>query len=132
MFGSMTRFALVGGSNTLVGFAVILLGIKLLGMNDFAANAIGYLIGFAWSFGLNRRWTFRHSGAPTSALGRYALVCAVSYALNIVVLMEMRSALPTAHIVPQLGSGVTYSVAAYFGSRYFAFRPQTGSGVART
>jgi putative flippase GtrA len=131
-FGSILRFVLVGGSNTLVGLAVIVLAIRLFGMNDVAANAIGYVIGFSWSFGLNRRWTFRHSGAPTAALGRYALVCALSYALNVVVLMGMRSALPTAHVLPQLAAVITYSVAAYLGSRYFAFRTRTVSGVAQS
>lgn len=130
--GSIVRFVIVGSSNTLIGLAVIVLAVRLFGMNDVAANAVGYLVGFSWSFGLNRRWTFRHSGKPTVALGRYALVCAVSYGLNVAVLVAMRSALPTAHVLPQLAAVITYSVAAYLGSCYFAFRTQTISGVAGT
>jgi putative flippase GtrA len=124
-YGSMLRFLIVGGSNTLVGFAVIILAVRVFGLNDLAANAIGYLVGFLWSFALNRRWTFRHSGEPTAALLRYALVCAVAYALNVIVLIGVRSALPSAHILAQMAAVITYSVVAYYGSRYFVFRMQT-------
>jgi putative flippase GtrA len=131
-YASMLRFLLVGGSNTLVGLTAILIAVRVFGLNDLAANAIGYLIGFFWSFGLNRRWTFRHSGSPKVALVRYALVCSISYALNVIVLMAIRSVVPGAHLLAQLGAVITYSVAAYYGSRYFAFRaPAIGSVLWR-
>lgn len=129
--GSILRFLLVGGSNTIVGLAVIVVAVKVIGMNDIAANAVGYTIGFIWGFALNRRWTFRHSGAPAVAFGRYALVCAVSYALNLIVLASVRAALPSAHILAQLAAVITYSVVAYLGSRYFAFTGPTVDGILK-
>src|SRR3974390_913761 len=76
---SFVRFGLVGISNTVVGFVVIYLCLRVLSFGDLAANATGYAVGFLWSFGLNRAWTFRHRGAPVRSMPRFALVCAAAY-----------------------------------------------------
>ncbi len=115
------RFLIVGFSNTLLGLAVIALAIEVFGFGDISANAAGYLVGFLWSFGFNRSWTFGHSGAPAGALVRYAIVCAAGYAVNVVTLLSARSAFPEFQMTSQLLAVVAYSAVVYLGSRYFAF-----------
>jgi len=67
--GSPLKFVVVGVANTLIGLLAIYLCKWLLGFGDAVANISGYMIGLAVSFGLNRGWTFRHSGAVLPALG---------------------------------------------------------------
>lgn len=115
------RFALVGLSNTVVGFAAIWFALRQMGLGDIVANAIGYALGFAWGFLLNRNWTFGHRGRLDAGLFKYALVCVVAYAGNLVVLMFMVARFGRGSLTAQ-GLGIAaYSTLAYLGARYWAF-----------
>lgn len=56
------RFAVVGGSNTLVTFAVIWAMRTGLGSPVWLASAVGYGVGMVQGFVLNRFWTFGGGG----------------------------------------------------------------------
>lgn len=116
------RFATVGVSNTLVGLGLIWVAWHWWGWPDLPANALGYAAGFAWGFLLNRGWTFRHHGPAGASLLRYALVCAVAYALNLVVLAATRAAIGPDSFWPQVLSMGVYTVVAFAGSHFYAFR----------
>ncbi len=124
----MFRFVLVGLSNTLIGMGVIYLAWRGLGLGDLPANMIGYGIGFVWSYGLNRLWTFQDSGAVGRSLARFALVCAVAYLANLLVLFAARRLMGEASFLPHVFGSVAYTVLGYLGSRFFAFRQQANSG----
>lgn len=109
----MFRFVLVGLSNTLIGMGVIYLAWRGLGLGDLPANMIGYGIGFVWSYGLNRLWTFQDSGA---------------YLANLLVLFAARRLMGEASFLPHVFGSVAYTVLGYLGSRFFAFRQQANSG----
>ncbi|MEL0210844.1 MAG: GtrA family protein, partial [Novosphingobium sp.] len=92
MSATMARFALVGVINTAIGFALILLGLRL-GLSDFAANALGYGLGFCVSYALNRWITFKVEGAPSfREFGRFGAAFLLAYAANIAVLGLGRAA----------------------------------------
>lgn len=116
------RFALVGVSNTVVGFAVIWLALRGFGFSDIAANATGYAVGFVWGFVLNRAWTFSHRGALHASFPRYVVVCLVAYAANLVVLLWLSRQLGPGSLVSQFFGILTYSTLAYLGARRYAFR----------
>jgi putative flippase GtrA len=111
----------VGLSNTAIGFAVIWLTLSGLKFGNVAANVTGYAVAFLWSFALNRRWTFRHRGAMGTGLVRYALVCTMAYAANMLVVIMVGSRVGERSLIVQLCGMVTYTVLAYIGSRRFAF-----------
>lgn len=69
------RFGVVGVSNTLITMAVFNIAAVLLHTPAIAANALGWVAGFANSYFWNRRWTFAdRTGAPTGrSLGRFAV-----------------------------------------------------------
>lgn len=116
------KFALVGVVNTLVGMGVIFVAWYFLGWGDLAANLLGYAVGFCCSYGLNRLWTFADRSPVGRSLWRFALVCAAAYAANLVVLFATRAAMGPASFMPHVLGSITYTVAGYLGSRFFAFR----------
>jgi putative flippase GtrA len=118
---SVMRYALVGVSNTAVGFGTIWLCLRGLGLGDALSNAIGYVVGFTWSFLLNRAWTFSHSGHAGVGMLRYALVCLASYLANLLVVLGLARVFGPGHLYAQAAGMITYSGLAYLGARYYAF-----------
>lgn len=52
------KFGLIGGLNTVVDFAVFSLFAKVLHMDIYLAQALGYSAGTINSYTINRTWTF--------------------------------------------------------------------------
>ena len=114
------KFAGVGMMNTLLCLSVIF-GLKsLAGVGDLPANITGYLLGLACSFVLNRRWTFAHTDRLLPALLRFLLVFLGSYLLNIAVVLGLIRLGYNGYLAHIAGMPL-YSVAFYFGCRYFVF-----------
>jgi len=122
--GSPLKFVVVGVANTLIGLLAIYLCKWLLGFGDAVANISGYMIGLAVSFGLNRGWTFRHSGAVLPALGYFLMVFAVAYLVNLATaLIAIRSFGVNSYLAHAIGI-VPYTVFFFLGCRHFAFRSE--------
>lgn len=118
----LIRFGLAGIANTLIGYGVILAAMHL-GAGDYLANALGYLVGFAVSFALNRRFTFRVRGQVDRAeVARFAGAVAVAYACNFAVLAAARQYLGAGSPVAQLIAVAVYAVVFYLLSSRFVFR----------
>lgn len=76
------RFGAVGLVNTAAGLGLIWLAMAL-GAAPLAANALGYAVGLAISFTLNRRWTFGRDGpAGRGEMLRFAATFALAWSLN--------------------------------------------------
>lgn len=114
------RFLTVGAVNTLVGLSVIFACMSLLGMGLAPANALGYAVGVALSFQLNRNWTFGHDGAWASAFARWLAVVALSYACNLAAAMTAWTLGVNAYLAQIVGVAV-YSAVSYGGAKRFAF-----------
>ena len=118
------RFALVGLANTAIGFTLIALGL-LLGMNDYAANAMGYGLGLGVSYALNRSWTFKADAAPSTAeFGRFAASFAIAYTANIAVLSLGRAAGLAGEPALHLAGLAVYSVLLFVLMRTIVFGQQ--------
>jgi putative flippase GtrA len=128
----LARFLLVGVSNTLIGLGVIYFAWRIVGLSDLAANVTGYLIGFCWSYLLNRLWTFNDAGSVGRSFARFALVCALAYAVNLLILFEARRWIGGSSFLPHIFGMVAYTAVGYFGSRYFAFKQPKKSGLRET
>ncbi len=94
----MAKYALVGGLNTGVDFAVFCALAYGLGAPSAGAQVVSYLAGTANSYLLNRCWTFRVRGHKSSAeMVRFVLVNAASFAAATAVLLGLeRMGLETA------------------------------------
>lgn len=123
-FHTFAKFLLVGLSNTLIGMGIIYFAWRFLRWGDLAANLTGYAVGIAWSYTLNRWWTFGHRGPVSRSLVRFLLVCAVAYGCNLAVLFTLRRILGEASFLPHVAGMAVYTVVGYLGSRFFAFHHQ--------
>ena len=104
----------------LVGFAVILMAGWLLQLGDVAANAVGYGCGLLLSFVLNRQLPFATRGVPP-ALVRYLLAFAVSYGVNVGVLVIFTAVLGQSSVLSQALAVCSYTIAFYALSRWVVF-----------
>ncbi len=118
------RFAAAGVINTLIGFAAIVAALWL-GFGDVAANLTGFAVGLTAGFLINRQWTFRATGPARSAeVVRYIAAFAVSWGLNIgVVLLGIRLGM-AGSVWVQLCAMAVYSLTFFVFSRWFVF-PQS-------
>jgi putative flippase GtrA len=115
------RFATVGVANTLLTLAVIFALKGLAGTDDLRANALGYAVGLACSFLLNRRWTFGHTGRWLSALVRFTAVFLTAYATNLAVVLMLISVGLNDYVAHTAGMPL-YTFILFFGCRFLVFR----------
>lgn len=119
------RFGAVGLVNTAIGLIAIYAVIFFFNTNPAIANAIGYAIGLAVSFALNRFWTFDDAQSIVRVLPLYLLTAAISYLLNLsVVLLGTYHFGVGPYLVQFFGIGV-YTVAMFVGCKWFVFQPPT-------
>lgn len=121
------RFALVGCINTGTTLAIIFVLRFAAGWSDLAANAVGYAVGIAISFLLNRRFTFANDGPVLPALLGFGAAVAISYVANLAALF----ALLAAAIYPGLAhllAMVAYTLCFYLLARMLAFRDRNSGG----
>jgi putative flippase GtrA len=104
----MARYGLVGVANTAVGLGTILALQNLAGIDPFAANPIGYAVGLATSFLLNRIWTFRARDRAAERLVRFLLAFGVAYGANLLTLALLIE--PAGASAAQICATVVYSV----------------------
>jgi putative flippase GtrA len=85
------KFCFVGASGVLVNLAVfnatLLVWRLTIGHTTTAAEYLGNLLGFVVSvltnYYLNRRWTFRSSGAVKTELPKFFTVSVIAYLVNL-------------------------------------------------
>lgn len=114
------RSSLVGAANTLVGYGVIF-GATAGGLSPYAANFLGYGLGFLCSFLLHRRWVFAAGGNALRQFRRFLVAFAVAYGLNLA-LLHMLLRLDVAPIPAQLGAALAYLPCMYALARVWVFR----------
>ena len=120
------RFLVVGGINTVVGYALFAI------LQITAGHVIGYLgslygsyvIAVTLAFVLHRRFTFQVHGTGNRFVDfvRFASVYVVSLAANTVVLPVFVELVGLDPLVAQAVSVVVTTVVSYFGHKYFSFR----------
>jgi putative flippase GtrA len=78
------KFGAVGVVNTAITFVVFNLVVLGLDASAVVGNLVGYSVGFANSFWLNRRWTFgdRPDLPVRRTMGRFAIVYLLSLGLS--------------------------------------------------
>jgi putative flippase GtrA len=116
------RFLAVGIANTAVGYGVILGLQYFAGFGPLAANAGGYLVGWALSYLLNRRFTFASNRPHQEGLPLFLATALVSYGLNVLVLeLAIRFAGVPDAVAQALAMGA-YTLCFYQLSRHVTFK----------
>jgi putative flippase GtrA len=127
---SITRFLLVGISNTTIGLICIWATTRLLGADSITANLLGYAVGISVSFTLNRRWTFSFRGNGCSALLRFLLVFGFAYLANLLTVLGLIGLSGRDSFWFQIYGAAPYSVLLFLGCRWYAFPATAGAQVA--
>lgn len=84
-FLQLVRYGVVGVASNGASYLIYLL-ITTLGLEAKLAMTLVYLVGASIGFVGNRKWTFDHNGAATSAALRYVLAHTFGYLLNLTIL----------------------------------------------
>lgn len=122
-----SRFLLVGVLNSLLGYLIIFGCMYVLKISPEVSNLIGYSVGLALSFVLNRTFTFRSSGKQSGELIRFLAVFTVAYGANLAVLYLLVRILLIHAGISQVIAGVVYVIFTYFMNKSFVFRQSRSS-----
>jgi putative flippase GtrA len=114
------RFAVVGGSNTLLSWCAFAV-LDRLGVPYVLASAVGFTAGAINSYVLNRRWTFASDGYWVPELARFAVVQAVGLGIDVVALYALVDGAGVAHLLAQALVFPVASVTMFALSRRWAF-----------
>lgn len=119
----MAKFALVGGLNTGVDFAVFVLLVYAFAMPPAGAQPISYACGVLNSYWWNRKWTFRSSSrAHAAEMVRFAAVNGLSFLAASAVLVGLGQGAGWSPLTAKLASIAASLAVNYAGSRWWVFR----------
>lgn len=116
------RFLFVGLFNTGFGYCIIFLCMYVLAIGPELSNVAGYAIGMVASYSLNRNFTFRSKQRHGPEIRKFVLVFAVSYVLNLTLLVFLTRCLHVEKGLSQIGAGLVYVAASFLLSKFYAFR----------
>lgn len=118
------RYISSGALNTIVGFAVIYL-LMALGVTPIISNIAGYSVGLMLAFMLSRSFVFRSEGHIAAEGVRFLIAFAISYAVNMCVLVVALELLNISKEMSQLLAAITYTGVMYILSRNYIFTSRT-------
>lgn len=81
----IAKYGAVGVLNTFLTLFVIFLCKSVMGVNEYASNALGYTVGFVNSFFFNKKWVFRSKGGYASEGVKFCIGFMVCYCAQLTV-----------------------------------------------
>lgn len=117
------KYGVVGVFNTLLTAVVIWVMMRLVGVTDIYANAVGYGAGVLNSFVLNRKWTFKQSTIQwkRSALS-FLVVFIICYVAQLGLLTYLNATLTIDTYYNQLIAMVFYAIINFGMNKYYTFK----------
>lgn len=117
-------FCGVGGLNTVLSLAIILLLSEMLHVHYVLANIIGYAAGLVSGFVMHRHITFRTQNS-TRALHRqfasFLIVFAAGYIAQLGVLVLLVEHMRIPNMPAQIMAWIAYVAISFTGNKYFTF-----------
>ena len=122
-----SRFLAVGLVNSVVGYAIILGGLRA-GLGDYAANATGYAVGLMIAYVLQRRFVFAVKRARTTGeILRFLAAAGLAYGVNLGVIHTARAMGHVASPLAQAVAMASYSLTFFGLSRLLVFAAPSGA-----
>ena len=117
----LLRFAAVGVVNTGLGYAVIFACMYVAGLGAVISNVIGYAVGLAVSYSLNRSFTFRSAAPARREMVRFVAIFLLAYLANLAVLVLLIRHLGVHEGVAQVIAGGVYFGLSFVLNKYYVF-----------
>lgn len=115
------RFLIVGGINTVVGYAAFALFVSI-GLQYLIANTLATVIGVINSYLWNRFFTFKSKGKAMGEIIRFSLVYATSYCISMLFLYLIVGRFGVnVYIAGALNIIITTTI-SWFGHKNFSFK----------
>lgn len=115
------RFLIVGGLNTIFGYAIYAL-LLYLNINYLVANAIATVIGVIHSYLWNRFYTFKSHDKALGEIVRFSAVYGVSFTIGTCTLYMFKSIFHINEYIAGLCNLVITTLISYFGHNLFSFK----------
>jgi putative flippase GtrA len=120
--GQLLRFAAVGASNSAITLVTYALFVRA-GAPPVAASAVGFALGAANGYRLNRRWTFRSDRHGAGAGARYVAVQLTALAINALGVALAVGATSVPRLAGEFVILPPVTVMTFLASRHWVFRP---------
>lgn len=125
----MAKFALVGGLNTGVDFAVFTILVYAIGLPVWLSQLLAYSCGVLNSFILNRNWTFQaKSQSSPAAFFKFIAVNLFSFGAATGVLLLLQESANWSPLLAKLVSVSASLAVNYVGTRWWVFRKSSEPG----
>jgi putative flippase GtrA len=122
--GSMVGFAVINGFTFAVDLLLLTALHGGLGLPLGAAVTGGYACAFGLGFGLNRWLNFRSHAPVGRQMGWYVLAVVVNYAVVLLGVTEVLTALGVPYQLARVAAGAAEAVFMYCALRWVVFRPR--------
>ena len=116
------RFCLVGTVATALHFAILIAGVRLVGVDAVIASSVGYVAGAIASYALNYGFTYRSMRPHQEAVPRFILVLAIGLALNAALMAIQINLLGFHYLAAQVLATGTVLVWHFAGHLHWSFR----------
>ncbi|HEV3228009.1 MAG TPA: GtrA family protein [Solirubrobacteraceae bacterium] len=116
----LIKYGLVGVTNTLAFYVVYAICVHF-GMWYLAASALGFAVGAANSYLLNRNWTFRANARHSTTVARYVVVQVAGLLGNLGIVFLMVDGLGLHKLVGQPIAIVFVVLGMFLANRYWTF-----------
>jgi putative flippase GtrA len=122
----LIRFAVVGGSSTVVALAIYTVSIAL-GVWYPLGAALGYGAGIVNGYTWNRRWTFEAGAFHLPEFSRYVLVQGGGLVANLIGLAFAVETLGMSKLAAEIATLIPIVLVTYVFNRWWTFAPRAAS-----
>lgn len=118
--GQTLRFIAVGVLNTIVGYTVYFIAMKLLGLNYIIALMIAHIIGVLHSYVWNSKWVFRKNTNLTMTF-KFSSVYLITFLINLVLLYCLITIFSLNELLSQAIAMVLTTIISFLGHKFWSF-----------
>lgn len=128
------RFALVGGLATGIQYGLLILLVKIAGVEPVPASALGFAISAIANYLINYRYTFRSTVRHAAALMKFSALAGVGLAVNSAIMSQLLK-LGAHYLIAQIVATGVVLLWNFAGNHWWTFRikaePETPLSVRR-
>ena len=121
-FFTITRYAIVGMFNTIIGYGVFVFCYNLLNLHPNIANIIGYGIAIVIAHQLNKTFVFKIKVMSRFLIYKYLSAFALSFILNQLTLYSLVFFYSISPHIAQVFAMIVYTFTFYILNRYFVYQ----------